>query len=60
MTDIEAVLNAMEKLGMNADFVFDRIQEDLKRGLVAEARMQLNFVDILLTANQNKKQRKQK
>ena len=42
---------ALIKLGITTDKLFERIRNDLERGLVAEARANLDFVDIL-TANE--------
>lgn len=37
--------NSMIILGITGDTIFNRIQEDLDRGLVDSARSHLNFVD---------------
>lgn len=39
--------NAIIALGITGDSLFARIREDLERGLVGEARMHLNFVDVI-------------
>lgn len=59
MSDSESglrqILDALVLLGISADSLFDRIRQDLDRGLIQEARAHLNFVDeILKEANQTK------
>lgn len=45
---LEKIVRALELLGLNGDKIFERIQFDLHRGLVEEARSHLNFVDVML------------
>lgn len=44
------IIESMRVLNMTGDDVFARIREDLNRGLVADARRHLNFIDMLLAA----------
>ena len=43
--------NSMILLGITGDSLFARIREDLERGLVDEARICLNFVDMMVQPN---------
>lgn len=45
------IRNAMKTLGITGDVLFERIREDLDRGLIREARAHLNFVDKLADDN---------
>ena len=46
-----SIRNVMKTLGITADVLFERIREDLDRGLIREARAHLNFVDKLADDN---------
>ena len=39
------IRNALQTLGITGDVLFERIVDDLDRGLIREARAHLNFVD---------------
>ena len=39
------IRNALKTLGITGDVLFERIVDDLNRGLIKEARAHLNFVD---------------
>lgn len=41
------IAQALQVLSLDADILFRRIQTDLERGLVKEARSHLDFVDVL-------------
>jgi hypothetical protein len=43
--------NSMILLKITGDTLFDRIRTDLERGLLDEARMHLNFVDVMVKPN---------
>lgn len=43
-----AVIDALRKLGIDADALFWRIRHALERGMIKEARAHLDFVDKLL------------
>ena len=45
------IRDALLTLGITADSLFARIREDIERGLIREARTQLNFVDKIVNAN---------
>ncbi|NCC52989.1 MAG: hypothetical protein EOM20_17500 [Spartobacteria bacterium] len=45
------IRNALLTLGITGDSLFSRIREDIERGLIREARTQLNFVDMIVNAN---------
>lgn len=47
------IVAALDLLGLNADKIFERIRDDLNRGLIKEAREHLNFVDVMLSQRQN-------
>lgn len=47
-TKLHQILDALVLLGISADSLFDRIKQDLDRGLIQEARAHLNFVDEIL------------
>ena len=42
---LEGIRDALRTEGITADRLFDRIREDIERGLIREARAHLNFVD---------------
>jgi hypothetical protein len=42
------IRDALLTLGITGDSLFARIREDIERGLIREARTQLNFVDKIL------------
>jgi len=45
------IRDALLTLGITGDSLFERMREDLERGLVREARTHLNFVDVIVNAN---------
>lgn len=45
------IRDALVTLGVTGDSLFDRIREDIERGLIREARTHLNFMDIIVNAN---------
>lgn len=45
------IRDALLTLGITGDSLFARIREDIERGLIREARTQLNFVDVMVNAN---------
>jgi len=45
------IRDSLLTLGITGDSLFDRIREDIERGLIREARTHLNFVDIIVNAN---------
>ena len=45
------IRDALLTLHITGDRLFVRIREDLERGLISEARTQLNFVDKIVNAN---------
>ena len=45
------IRDALLTLGITGDSLFDRIREDIERGLIHEARARLNFVDEVVNAN---------
>ena len=46
-TELAAIRDALLKCGITGDSLFNRIREDIGRGLIREARAHLNFVDRL-------------
>ena len=44
------IRDALLTLGITGDSLFARIREDIERGLIREARTQLNFVDKIVNA----------
>lgn len=54
--DIEKIISALKTLDVTADRLFEMIkEEDLERGLEKDARARLDFVDMLVTADEDKK-----
>ena len=49
--DPSDIRDALWAAGITADRLFDRIREDIERGLIREARAHLNFVDGIVNAN---------
>ena len=49
------IRNALKTLGITGDVLFERIVDDLNRGLIREARAHLNFVDKLADDNNSMK-----
>jgi hypothetical protein len=45
------VAASLKALNLDGDKIFARIREDLDRGLIREARANLNFVDEILAAS---------
>ncbi len=45
------IRNSLLALGITGDSLFARIREDLERGLIDEARVQLNVVDAIVRLN---------
>jgi len=45
------IRDALLTLGITGDSLFARIREDLERGMIREARTQLNFVDLIVNSN---------
>jgi len=50
-TQLVGIRDALLTLGITGDSLFARIREDIERGLIREARAQLNFVDKIVNAN---------
>ena len=48
--ELVEIRDALLKLGITGDSLFDRIRDDIDRGLIREARTQLNFVDKIVNA----------
>ena len=42
------IIKSLRVLGITADTLFERIKEDLERGLDDDARRHLDFVDLVL------------
>ena len=51
LQQLVGIRDALLTLGITGDSLFERIREDIARGLIHEARTHLNFVDVIVKAN---------
>lgn len=49
------MLESLMKLGITGDSLFERIRNDLNRGLTRYARSHLNFVDVIVACGAKRK-----